>query len=153
MKENMFDVLIYLFENYLEDEVDLMPNSHAIRSELLNIGFSQPDVNQAFDWLDSLDQQDLVDCQTSAFRIFSEPEKTQLDLDCRNLLIFLEHTGILSPDNREIVIDRAMALEDEILLDQLKWIVLMVLLSQSDDEIAYSRMEDIVYDLTPAYLH
>ncbi|NOQ35181.1 MAG: DUF494 family protein [Methylococcaceae bacterium] len=153
MKENMFDVLIYLFENYLEDEVDLTPNSNAIRSELLKMGFSQPDVSQAFDWLDSLDQQDLVDCQTRAFRIFSEQEKTQLDIECRNLLIFLEHTSILSPDNREIVIDRAMALEDEISLDQLKWIVLMVLLSQSDDEVAYSRMEDIVYDLTPAYLH
>lgn len=154
MKENIFDVLIYLFENYLENEVDLMPNSNAIRSELLKVGFALPDVNQAFDWLDSLGEQDMFNCQTQAFRIFSEAEKRQLDIECRNLLIFLEHNGILSPDNREVVIDRAMALEnEEISLDNLKWIVLMVLLSQSDDEIAYSRMEDIVYDLTPAYLH
>ncbi len=32
-------------------------------------------------------------------------------------------------------------------------IVLMVLLSQPDEEIAFSRMEDIVYELIPAYLH
>lgn len=153
MKENIFDVLIYLFENYLEDEIDVLPNSHAIRNELLQIGFAPPNVSQAFDWLESLSEQELFTCQTSAFRIFSEPEKARLDIDCRNLLIFLEHTGILSPDSREIVIDRAMALEEEILLDELKWIVLMVLLCQSDDEIAYSRMEDIVYDLTPTYLN
>jgi Smg protein len=38
-------------------------------------------------------------------------------------------------------------------MDKLKWIVLMVLLSQPDEEIAFSRMEDMVYDLAPAYLH
>ena len=69
-------------------------------------------------------------------------------------MLSLEHTGILTPAIREIVIDRAMAIENETLsLDELKWTVLMVLLSQSDDDIAFSRMEDIVYDLTPALLH
>ncbi len=68
--------------------------------------------------------------------------------------MFLEHSGILNPANREIVIDRVMALEnEEISIEKLKWIVLMVLLSQPDEEIAFSRMEDIVYDLVPAYLH
>ncbi len=91
---------------------------------------------------------------SATFRIFSAPEQRKLDLACRNLLLFLEHSGILSPANRELVIDRAMAFEDaEILLDELKWIVLMVLLSQADDAVAFSRMEDFVYDLTPAYLH
>lgn len=150
----MFDVLIYLFENYLEDDVDLLPNSDAIRRELFQAGFAQPNVNLAFAWLESLDENDKRACKTQAFRIFSEPEKRHLDLECRNLLIFLEYSGILSPDNREIVIDRAMVLENEaIYLDELKWIVLMVLLTQSDDEVAYSRMEDIVYDLSPTYLH
>jgi Smg protein len=47
-----------------------------------------------------------------------------------------------------------MALENEdISLEKLKWIVLMVLLSQPNEEIAFSRMEDIVYNLVPAYLH
>ncbi|MDQ7091933.1 MAG: DUF494 domain-containing protein [Methylococcales bacterium] len=150
----MFDVLIYIFENYLEDNVDLFPNSHAIRDELLQAGFALPNVNLAFAWLESLNENDKRECETQAFRIFSESEKRHLDLDCRNLLIFLEHTGILSPDHRETVIDRALVLENEVIyLDELKWIVLMILLTQSDDEVAYSRMEDIVYDLSPAYLH
>jgi Smg protein len=47
-----------------------------------------------------------------------------------------------------------MALDiEDISMDKLKWIVLMVLLSQPDEEIAFSRMEDIVYDLVPTFLH
>ena len=65
-----------------------------------------------------------------------------------------EKNGIINSANREIVIDRAMALEDEdISLEKLKWIVLMVLLSLPDEALAFSRMEDMIYDFAPDYLH
>ncbi len=155
MKETIFEVLIYLFENYLDDEIELFPDSDAIRTELIEAGFGDIEVGKAFDWLESLGSLRSVEpIVSSAFRIFSEPETAKLDLECRNFLIFLEQTGILKADSREIVIDRVMALENEdISLEKLKWIVLMVLLSQPDDELAFSRMEDIVYDTAPAYLH
>ena len=155
MKENIFDVLIYLFENYLDDAIDLLPDSDGIKTELIQAGFEQTEVNNAFDWLEALTEQSSIKTNmTSAFRIFCHQEEIKLDLECRNFLLFLEHTGILTATTREIVIDRAMAIEHETLtLEELKWTVLMVLLSQSDDDIAFSRMEDIVYDLTPALLH
>ena len=154
MKEKIFDVLIYLFENYMEDDMDRLPDNDAIRTELMEAGFEQLEVNKAFTWLESLSIQTAMASTSATFRIFSDQEQTKLDLECRNLLLFLQHNGILSPANRELVIDRAMALEDqEIALDELKWIVLMVLLSQADDAVAFSRMEDLVYNLTPAYLH
>jgi len=155
MKENIFDVLIYLFENYLDDDIDLLPDSEGIKTELLQAGFEQAEVNSAFDWLEALTEQSSIKPNiTSAFRIFCQQEEIKLDMECRNFLLFLEHTGILTTTTREIVIDRAMAIENEKLtLDELKWTVLMVLLSQSDDDVAFSRMEDIVYDLTPALLH
>ncbi|MCF6251194.1 MAG: DUF494 domain-containing protein [Methylococcaceae bacterium] len=155
MKENIFDVLIYLFENYLDDDIDLLPDSEGIKTELLQAGFEAAEVNSAFDWLETLTEQSNIKPNiTSAFRIFCQQEEVKLDIECRNFLLFLEHTGILTATTREIVIDRAMAIENEKLtLDELKWTVLMVLLSQSDDDVAFSRMEDIVYDLTPALLH
>ena len=155
MKEKIFDVLIYLFENFMEDDMDRLPDNDAIRTELLEVGFEQLEIMKAFDWLDSLTENAVITSTQSTFRIFSEPEQRKLDLECRDLLLFLEHSGILSPANRELVIDRAMDLADNnITLDELKWIVLMVLLSQADDALAFSRMEDLVYDLTPpAYLH
>ena len=46
-----------------------------------------------------------------------------------------------------MVIERLMALEgDEIDVGKLKWVVLMVLSSQPGQEIACSRMEDLVFD-------
>ncbi|MFM8340800.1 MAG: DUF494 family protein [Methylomonas sp.] len=155
MKEDIFDVLIYLFENYLDNDSDNYPDTDLIASELLDAGFQQPDVNKAFDWLESLaDIEAITSVVSSSFRVFSSQEIEVLDLECRDFLMFLEHSGILTPANREIAIDRAMALKDEeITLDRLKWIVLMVLLSQPGDSTAFSRMEDIVYDLIPTSLH
>ncbi len=155
MKENIFDVLMYLFENYMEEEIEIFPDTDVIRTELLEAGFQQLEVNKAFDWLESLNLQDLIPTNTApTFRIFCREEIEKLDIECRNLILFLEKNGILNATNREIVIDRAMALEDEDLsLEKLKWITLMVLLSQPNEEIAFSRMEDFVYDLVPTYLH
>lgn len=155
MKETIFDVLMYLFENYMEGEIDILPDSDAIRTELMEAGFDQIEVNKAFDWLESLSMQRAIKpSATPAFRIFCPEEKEKLDMECLNFIMFLELNGILNSANREIVIDRAMALEEEELsIEKLKWIVLMVLLSQPDEEIAFSRMEDIVYDLVPAYMH
>lgn len=155
MKENIFDVLMYLFENYMEEEIDIFPDSDAIRTELLEAGFQQMAVSKAFDWLASLSLQGLIKTSTApSFRIFCREEIAKLDIECRNLIMFLEQSGILNAANREIVIDRAMALENEdISLEKLKWITLMVLLSQPDEEIAFSRMEDLVYNLVPSYLH
>src|SRR3546814_17140820 len=54
----------------------------------------------------------------------------------------LEQHGILDPAQRELVLDRAMALDqDELDLDDLKWVVLMVLFTQPGSEAAYAWME------------
>ncbi len=155
MKETIFDVLMYLFEHYMEDELEILPDSDSVRTELLAAGFEQVEVNKAFIWLESLSlQRAIKPTIPTSFRIFSTEEQAKLDLECRDLLMFLEHCGILNSTNREVVIDRALALEDEELtIEKLKWIVLLVLLSQPDEEIAFSRMEDIVYDLVPTYLN
>jgi Smg protein len=155
MKENIFDVLMYLFENYMEDEIEILPDSAVVKIELLEAGFEQLEVNKAFDWLESLSLQRAIEPSVSAtFRIFCAEEKAKLNLEAIDFIMFLEHKGILSSANREIVIDRAMALDnEEISMEKLKWIVLMILLSQPDEEIAFSRMEDIVYDLVPTYLN
>ena len=114
MKENIFEVLMYLFENYLEVEIDLLPNSNAIRTELLEAGFKLTEVDKAFDWLESLSLEKSIKLATpTAFRIFSNEEITRLGLDCRNFIMFLEQSGILTSTNRELVIDRIMALNNE----------------------------------------
>ncbi len=154
MKENVFDVLIYLFENYMDD-VELTPDPDMIRTELLEAGFPQTEINKAFDWLESLTEQTAIKSASSpAFRIFFSQEMAKLDTECRGLLLFLEQNGILTPASRELVIDRVMAFNEEtISLENLKWVVLMVLFSQPNEEIAFARMENLVYESLPNYLH
>jgi Smg protein len=52
------------------------------------------------------------------------------------------------------VIERAIALENiHFGVEELKWIVLMVLMNQPGQENAYAQMEDLIYNEQPLYLH
>jgi Smg protein len=62
--------------------------------------------------------------------------------------------GVLSAMSRELVIERIMALDTNIIdLEQLKWIVLMVLFNLPGEETAYLWLEDMVFEATSNYLH
>jgi Smg protein len=155
MKENVFDVLIYLFERFMDSDEDQQPDSDEVRIDLLEAGFPQSEVAKALDWLDALtEHHDIKPVSTPAFRVFCAAEMARLDTESRGLLMFLEQCGILTPASRELVIDRVMALDEEPLsMENLKWMVLMVLFSQPDEELAFARMEHLVYGNFPAYLH
>jgi Smg protein len=87
-------------------------------------------------------------------RIFHGPELDKLDVEGRGFLMFLEQHGILDANQRELVLDRAMALDqDELDLDDLKWVVLMVLFNQPGAEAAYAWMETQMFVDEPEPLH
>ena len=155
MKENVFDVLIYLFERFLEGDAGEQSDSDEVRIELLEAGFPQAEISKALNWLDSLTEHEVIQAVSPpAFRVFSAQEISRLDTASRGLLMFLEQCGILGPASRELVIDRVMALSEEtVSLENLKWMVLMVLFSQPDEEVAFARMEHLVYGNLPASLH
>ena len=49
----MFDILVYLFENYFE--ADLHPDQGTLEQELSAAGFDSTEINLAFDWLNGLE--------------------------------------------------------------------------------------------------
>jgi Smg protein len=62
--------------------------------------------------------------------------------------------GVLDHTIRETVIDRVMALDsEEVDLEQLKWVILMVLFNQPGNEAAAAWMEDIVIDEVAGQIH
>jgi Smg protein len=150
MKENVLDVLMYLFQNYMSDDMDAEPDRDTVHDELLEAGFPAREITQAFEWLEGLverQEQPLGLRNDGSFRIYTEQERRRLDADCQGYLLFLEQTGILGSQTRELVIDRVMALQTEDLdLQQLKWIILMVLFNHPGQEEAYAWMEDMVFD-------
>lgn len=162
MKESILDVLLYLFEHYLAEDADLARDQDALRSgplfeELGQAGFSPAEINKAFEWLDALASRRSSPVTARAngpTRVYFGPELDKLDVDCRGFLLFLEQHGILDSDQRELVLDRAMALDqDELDLDDLKWVVLMVLFNQPGSEAAYAWMETQIFADEPEPVH
>ena len=127
----MFDILVYLFENYYQAQA--YPDYDTLERKLHAAGFENDDIHDALDWLNTLTRQpseglpESLDTGTS-FRGYSADESSKLALESRGFIEFLESAKILSPLLREIIIEKAMALPSEVVgLDKLKVIVLMVL--------------------------
>ena len=159
MKETVLDVLMYIFDNYVEDDQDIIPDQESLKIQLIEAGFRDQQVEGAFTWLEGLaTQRELSDTfvrsNRSALRIFNDQELNRINADCRGFLLYLEEAKVLDMHERELVIDRIMALEtEEIDLHQLKWVVLMVLFNQPEKEAAITWMEDIVMENINANLH
>ncbi len=160
MKENVFDVLMYLFENYMDEGTEFQPDQEALTYELTQAGFRRGEIRKAFTWLDGLSALRETGAgqprqkTTSAIRHYTPQEQEKLDEECRGYLQFMEASGVIDPATREVVIDRLMALEaDEIALDQLKWVMLLVLFNQPGQEYAYHMLEDLVFDEMQGHLH
>ncbi|MDH5326939.1 MAG: DUF494 domain-containing protein [Gammaproteobacteria bacterium] len=159
MKESLFDVLMYLFENYMEDDSPLFSDPERLKLQLSDAGFRHSQINKAFVWLEDLAQgqeQELHPLSTTAssIRVFHPEECRKLNVECRGFLTSMQQLGVIDTASRELIIDRVMALEsEEIDLEQLKWVVLMVLFNQPGLEAAYSWVENLVLDDISAELH
>jgi Smg protein len=159
VNENIIDVLIYIYETYMDGENQLPPDQVMIEEHLLKVGFQEGEISKAFDWLDELawrqgSLQENGDISQAAMRIYSDEEIQRLDLESRGLLLHLEQHGVLDPTSRELVIERAMALETpELDSDDIQWIALLVLLNQPGQEAAFTVMQNLVYDGIPELLH
>ena len=158
MKESVLDVLIYLFDHYVEEELEITPDQEDLKSQLVHAGFADTQVDKAIDWLEGLAmQKDKLDTRilrSMSIRLFNDVENEKLDVECKGFLLFLEQSGVLDSEDRELVIDRVMALETDLIeLQQLKWVVLMVLFNRPGKEAAFAWMEDIVMDELSAVVH
>ncbi len=158
MTENVVDILIYLYENYMDSEPEIASDHTTIHDDLLQAGFPEGEIEKAFDWMDELvlrqGEQEYHHTTGHSVRIFTDSERGRLDAECRGFLLYLEQGGILDMASRELVIDRALALEQvEVGVEELKWITLMVLINQPGRESAFAQMESLVYNEVPAYLH
>ena len=134
MTGSVLDILIYVFDRYMLDEVPEVPEREDLARHLEGAGFTHRNVERALDWLADLAcVRDALPLAGSgpAVRVFAEGELSRLSTECRGFLLTLEHSGILNPQTRELVIERSLAASGEALtLEQLKLIVLMVLWNQ-----------------------
>ncbi|XOD70412.1 MAG: DUF494 family protein [Sodalis sp. (in: enterobacteria)] len=157
----MFDVLIYLFEIYIHNDLEIHLDQDKLTDNLTRAGFHQNDIYRALNWLEKLlDFQDSqgrgfsLNTDPLAMRIYTNEESQVLNIDCRGFLLFLEQIQVLNLKTREMVIDRVMALDAEKFnLEDLKWVILIVLFNIPGCENAYQKMEDLVFEEDEQCLH
>lgn len=131
----MFDVLVYLYENYWRP--DACPDHRQLSRKLSAVGFESDEIQDALSWLQELtttsDAYAGAD-ETDALRVFSTQEQEQLGEASIGFLSFLVSAGVLRPAMREMVIDRAMAIAGgPMAVEDLKIIVLMVFWSLGEE--------------------
>ena len=143
----MFEVLVYVYENYWQG--DACPELQQLSRKLTAAGFEPEEIHDALVWLNGLniaaqstqiylpadagtpalaDHTPALQAQSSSsLRVYSVNEQEHIGAEALGFVSFLESAGVLPPHMREIAIDRAMAVPgNPVLLDDLKIIVLMV---------------------------
>ncbi len=160
MKTEVLDILMYLFETYLDDDQSDIPSEDSMRNELAKIGFQDAKVSKAFDWLDDLsvlkddisDKNSLKnsDLKNQSIRVFSHFESEKFDRKARSVLLDLVELGVISSGQRELIIDKALALDiTHIDQEQMKWVILMVLFNLPDSAGSFTWLQDLLYEDTP----
>jgi Smg protein len=132
----MFDILVYLYETYYRP--DACPEPEALARKLSAVGFEDGEITEALDWLNGLTEMagsEMVDTAASTgTRFYARQEIDDLGTAAIGFITFLESAGLLGPVQREIVIERALAVDEApVTLGKLKIIVLMLLWSQGKE--------------------
>lgn len=150
MKENVIDVLMYILKSASLEEEATQHDHETLKTLLMDAGFNNGEIHEAFRWLDNLGtritHQPPIEYANASIRHFSSGEVALLDTACRDYLLGLANTGILTANSFELVIDQLYALDsDDIDLDDLEWVVLIVLSNQADQQIAFQRLEAMTF--------
>ena len=110
----MFDVLVYLYETYYRP--DACPEPAALAKKLSAVGFDDVEISEALVWLNDLTEMAGVEHSLTAAstgtRFYVDEEVDVLGSQAVGFIQFLESAKVLSPLQREIVIERALVLDE-----------------------------------------
>jgi Smg protein len=150
---SVLDILIYVFDRYMLVEAPAVPQREHLARDLERAGFAAAKVERALDWLTDLAFRQgraaaaPTGVKAQGVRVFTDGELMRLSTECRGLLLRLERALVLTAQQREIVIERMLALDaEEPDTEQLRWVVLMVLSSQPGCELAVERLSGMMLE-------
>ena len=152
----MFDVLVYLYENY--GAFETCQDATALGRSLADAGFDDEEIRDAIAWLQGLAR--IVQLggsrrldQSAGMRIYCASEYARLGAAAIGFLASLDAAGQLTATQREIVIERALAItETPLSVATVKIIVLMVLWSHAA-EVDFLLLEELLDDDEPHLMH
>ncbi|GAB4422235.1 MAG: DUF494 domain-containing protein [Sideroxydans sp.] len=132
----MFDILLFLFESYFD--AGRCPEPKHLTAKLSAAGFEEEDISQALAWLSGLHALSGTAypqaINRSGLRCYTDFERSHISEEGLRFIAFWEHNQFITPIEREMIIDRVVALgRDKLAVDKVKLIALMVLWNQHED--------------------
>ncbi len=131
----MFDVLVYLYENYWRP--DACPEPNQLSRKLSAVGFEADEIQEALAWLNGLAagaDAGITLAGANSLRVWTDSERECLRDEGIGFLSFLASAGVLPAPLREMVVDRAMAAGGQNMdLEDLKIVVLMIFWSLGEE--------------------
>ena len=132
MKETILDVLMYMFQSYVEDNEEVELDKESLHKNLSEAGFADRNIEKAFEWLEGLpgiDDNTLLNKPTkNSFRLFSDAEHSKIGEEGLSFLMFLD-------------------------LGQIRWVVLMILFNTPGNESNYTWLQNLNSDKILPYIH
>jgi Smg protein len=151
----MFDILMFLFESYFNS--GSYPDPDKLSIKLSAAGFEEDDISEALTWLSGLSQLSQTDypakINQGGIRSYALLETQFISQEGLNFITFWEHNKLITPVEREMIIDRAMAFgRNSLPLERVKLIALMVMWNQHE-ELDPLLVEDLLTPANSAQLH
>jgi Smg protein len=152
----MFEVLVFMFENYIAHHT--LPDNEVMTQELSAAGFEQPDIVGAVDWFHHLKTMQIQPVaeyshQHTSLRQLTEKELKKINLESLSFVLFLQQAGVINDVERDLILDRAMALKQEhISIEEMRWITMIALWNVGREK-DYLFVEDALFNPRGLTLH
>ncbi|KGF30159.1 MULTISPECIES: DUF494 family protein [Oligella] len=145
----MYDVLVYVYENYYTPAS--CPQPEDLFRDLAAAGFEHEDIHDAMSWLhrlavitESLKEETQIAFSDKATRVYGSYELYKLGIEGIHFLSSLESSGALTPSMREAILNCALdAPQSTLDLSEFKILALMVMWSQ-ELEVHHALLEEFL---------
>ena len=152
----MFEVLVFIFENYIAHHA--LPDNDVMAQELFAAGFNQKDIQGAVGWYQEmksmLTQPPIAySHQHAGTRVLVESELKKLTIESVSFVLFLHQANVINDAERDLIIDRAMALKQEqVNIEEMRWITMIALWNEGREK-DYLFVEDALFNPRGLTLH
>ena len=152
----MFEVLVFIFENYIAHHA--LPDNDVMAQELSAAGFNQKDIQGAVGWFQEMKSMltqppAAYTHQHSATRVLTDSELKKINTESISFVLFLQQANVINDVERDLIIDRAMALKQEqVNIEEMRWITMIALWNEGREK-DYLFVEDALFNPRGLTLH
>jgi Smg protein len=152
----MFEVLVFIFENYIAQHA--LPDNEIMTQELAAAGFEQMDIVGAVDWFHEMktmltETPAVYSHRHTGMRVLTDAELKKISTESLSFVLFLQQANVINDVERDLIIDRAMALKQEqIKIEEIRWITMIALWNEGREK-DYLFVEDALFNPRGLTLH